>query len=317
MAKADPAAFDRFLVSQGKTKAELARMTGIGRNTIQSVAKGNPCHPGTLDVIAEALGADVDELCGRQKVRSEAELREEFRNRGFIRLNIHLSSRMALNYQLVADRYGLTTDAIIQAGPLCFTLLAELSLKRRREAITRLCDAVPASDEGFEHLPLVKTGIARFETAHELEIASIKSRDLDGRQADPDGENDSAGAFTAFIRDLIGETGIPEEDELGMEAFDSMSHYRLFGEHLQSISGGSRRAEFALDKRYTTIQHIPKDLRRAENETADVTSRRVAWLEDKVPEAVWQEEEARWAALLADFDLDDLLLISTDGGSNA
>lgn len=317
MRKADPTTFRRLLKQRGATIAGLARTTGKGRNTIQSVAKGQPCHPGTLEKLANALGTDVDELCGRRKVRNEAELREESRKIGFHRLAIHLSSRMALNYQLVADRYSLTTDAIIQAAPLCFTLLAEISLKRRREAITRLCNAVPVSDEGFEHLPLVKTGIRQFDQAYDREIDSIKARDLEGRQTDPDGESESEGAFTAYVRDLIAETGIPEEDEIGMEAFESMSRYSLFAEHLRNISGGSRRAEFALDKRHTTIQLIPKDLRWTEGETEDVASRRLAWLEDKVPEAVWREEDARWAALLADFDLDDLLLTSTDGGSNA
>lgn len=316
MAKADPVAFNHLLEKRGMTKAELARKTGIGRNTIQSIAKGNPCHSSNLDEIAEALGTSVDELCGRQKVRSEAELREASRKIGIHRLSIHLSSRMVLNYQLVADRYGLTTDTIIQAAPLCFTLLAELSLRRRREAISRLSDALPSS-AGFEHVPSVKFGLGRLHEAYDEEMYSIKSRDLEGRQADPYGESDSEGAFSAFIRGLVAETGIPEEDELGMEAFETMSDYRLFGDRLDGISGGSRRAQFALDKCHTTIQLIPKDLRWTESETEDVASRRVAWLEDKVPEAVWQEEEAKWAALLADFDLDDLPLTSTDGGSNA
>lgn len=325
MAQVDPASFKRLLEARGTTKAELARKTGIGRNTVQSIAKGRSCHSRNLEKMAQALGASVDELCGRRNLRSEAELREESRRVGIHRLTIHLNSRMDLNYQLVAHRYGLTTDAIVQAAPLCFTILAELSLKRRREAITRLLDHLSASSVGLEHLPLIKTGMGRLDQACDLEMASIIARDLEGRLSDPDGESEAEGPFSVFIKEQIRETGIPETDELGMDTFETTSNYRLFADDLGNISGGSRRAEFALEKRSVTIQQIPKDLRWAAHEPSDVTTRRISWLESKVPELVWQEEEARWQdeqARFAEFlaDIDNILqtpVMTTNGGSNA
>ncbi len=305
MTKIDPDAFDRLLKRRGTTKSALARATGVVRNTIRRIAKGNACHGSTLEKVARELGCSVDELHGIPPMPNEAGRRAELREVGIHRLAIHLSTQMNLNYQLVADRYGVTSDALVQAAPLCFALLAELSLKRRQDAITSLVESMPAFDKGFEHLPLVQAGLWKFDQAYDAEIASVKARDLEGKLADPDGESDSEGVFSAFIRKLMTETGIPEADDLGREAFQSLSNYRLFADHLTNITGGSRRAELALEKRHTTILQVPKELSWSPGEQENAVASRVAWLESKVPEAVWLEEEAKWASLLA--DLDDLM----------
>ena len=225
---------------------------------------------------------------------------------GIHRLTIHLGTRMNLNYQLAASRYGVSQDAIIQAAPLCFSILAELSLKRRRDAVARFGGAT-ADSWGFDHLPLVAQGLFRLEEAARLESASIDACDLDGRLADPDGEVDTEGPFSAFLRDMMEDTGIPDTDAIGNAAYVSPTRYTLFAKSLDNIAGDSWRAEFALTERYATVQQIPSDLRRIATETGEVALRRIAWLEGRVPEAAWKEEEARYATLMAGVDIDDLL----------
>ena len=314
MAKIETVAFEALMKKLGFTKAGLAERCKVARGTIQSAARGEPCNPTTLKKIADALGVSADELSGGAAPKTEKERRELLRKVGIHRVTVHLSTQMNLNYQLAADHYGVSQDVIFQAAPLCFAILAELSLKRRCKAIGNLAGAT-ADAAGFEHLPLVMKGLGRLEEAARLETASINARDLDGRLADPDGESNAEGPFSAFMRAKMEEAGLPGQDCIGMDAFESPSHYALFAESLENIAGNSRRAEFALTQRYATVQQIPKELRWSEAEAEAVSHQRIAWLEGGVPEATWQEEEARREKLMASLGLDDLFA-DIDGGSD-
>ena len=72
MAKIDPDTFLRLMTSRGINKTELANQTGLARGTIQSAAKGEPCHRSTLEKVAKALGVSETELSGGVAPASES-----------------------------------------------------------------------------------------------------------------------------------------------------------------------------------------------------------------------------------------------------
>ena len=51
-----------FLAQKNLMKKDIARLTGLNRNTISSICSGKSCSENTAQKIAAALGVTVDDL---------------------------------------------------------------------------------------------------------------------------------------------------------------------------------------------------------------------------------------------------------------
>ena len=98
--------------------------------------------------------------------------------------------------------------------------------------------------------------------------------------------------FSDFLKQLAKDLGRDNDAINPKEVFFDPDGFlncaSLFEKYRKSLTGGSARADYALSHGYTRIRQIPKELR---GEDGDVTSERVKWLEDKVPDEDWSEYE--------------------------
>ena len=100
--------------------------------------------------------------------------------------------------------------------------------------------------------------------------------------------------FNDFLIEQAKNLG-PDNDAIDPEEFsnygnfDDLPSFNLFESYRKNLTGGSRRADYALTPGHVLISQIPKELR---GEDEDVTSRRVEWLEAQVTDEDWAEYEA-------------------------
>jgi len=280
-----------------------AKPDGIRQNTVEGLAKA-------LDITPEALARSPQ--ADRQDARSVDDRLRSIRMRKIVDI---IEQRKALEYELVAQRYDIPMRALFEVMPLCFTLLAELSLKKRRQ---RLEDLDKAFD-GYamllpKHLPHGHVAYSDFEKATGDEEDSIASNDLFGAKLPEDDWSNAyqygfdpqdSNPFFDFLRELADDL----EDEIveleGVNLPSLLPEYSVCDGDFGRLTSGDQRARFALLRGYAHVADIPQKLR-----GDDASAERTAWLADRVPEDKWVEEEKRnadFSAMLADLGIDDLL----------
>ena len=267
----------------------LAVASGVTKRTIARIESGGggETRGSTVNLLAKALRVKPEVLS--QEPESEAVRGADLRELGLRQVKLPLVGGTIISYDLVETRYGVRMLDIINAAPLLFTLLAEMSLAERRR---RLEEAKMAMEAFPEHL------IPRGRSALDEEEASIAKKDIFGRSIPDWGINESyyeedRNPFSDFLIQLAKELD-PNNDVIDPEKihFDPEGFYSapLFEKFLAVLTDGSSRAHFALARGYVRIGQIPEELW---GEDKDVTSERKKWLESKVPDGDWVEYEDR------------------------
>ena len=303
------------------SQADLATASKVSKKTISRIetgeAKPDGIRQNTVERLAKALDSTPEALArspqaDRQDARSVDDRLRSIRMRKIVDI---IEQGKALEYELVAQRYDIPMRALLEIMPLCFTLLAELSLKKRRQRLEDLAEAF----DGYttllpKHLPHGHVAYSDFEKATGDEEDSIASNDLFGAKMPEDGfssayehgfDPESSNPFYDFLYELADDLD-PEIVELdGVLNSYLLPEYSVCNGDLERLTGGARRADYALLRGYAHVADIPKKLR-----GDDASAERTAWLEDHVPEEKWEEEEkshADFSARLADLGIDDLL----------
>jgi transcriptional regulator with XRE-family HTH domain len=124
--------------------------------------------------LCATLNTDRDELCGDGPLPTTS-VTERAAEKGKLPVAISTFARNALT--LVADRYGLEQDQIIELAPLLFFMAAERSLKDRRDFVREQREAINTVSNLRTHLPFA---IRDIEPALAIEETSIQKRDLFG-----------------------------------------------------------------------------------------------------------------------------------------
>jgi transcriptional regulator with XRE-family HTH domain len=290
------------LERRGLSQNDLADLSGVSAKTISRIKKGGRQNSSTIKRIASALGKSPEALAAAPDETSRREAEVFLRKAGFRRLRSYIDGQTALSFSLVEDRYRVSATALIEAAPLLFTLLAEMSLADRRTRLAAFRAAAQAMlDAAPSHLICPNFQIA---DAIESEEASIDARDLTGTPIDGALRfDDDDNLFVEYLKGLSAAVD-PEAIDY-VDAASGVLSYRILSADLVAITNGDSLAEFALERGFARINAIPAELRRSGQE-----EQRAAWLAAKVPETARLEHEAR----LREIESDLLELSLPDGG---
>lgn len=291
-----PETLRKLRKDSGLSQQGLADRARVDKKTVARIegGKGGEARQGTALDIAKALGVEPKVLAAEPA--SEAMEDRELRRHGYVGAKVHFRGETILAYDLVRDRYGVDMWDVIDAAPLLFTLLAEMSLadrRRRHQAMNAAWatywTAVP------EHL---RASIADHEAGSQVEDELIEKRDLFGRHI-PEmydwwaGNRDHDKAldpFFDFLSELVKDLG-PDNDAIDYEDMMSFAgdlpSARIFETYRELLTGGSPRADYALSHGYVRLGQIPKHLRGEDEGNDQVAVERTEWLESHVPDEDW------------------------------
>lgn len=162
-----------------KRLAEKAR--GVSERTITRLETGEISSPrqGTIDRLARALEAleiDPRMLTGERPIPHE-----QLRRPGVppvSQFNVRVNAAIRNAYELAARRYGVSTTKIAQLAPLLFVIVAEESLKYRREKLAELEFVLDRRDELESELSYLPTP---FSAANPYDLLSAEERSIERR----------------------------------------------------------------------------------------------------------------------------------------
>lgn len=173
--------FDLLLRKNGLTQAALAERAHIGAKTIGRIRRKEPLRTTNVKKIAEALGVTIEELIAppTETLTEKAEKKS-----GLHRLVMDLDGQTINALTLTASYYRVSEKAVLSAAPLMFSILAELSLKKRRDKLAAWEEATLAAVEmapkTHEDFAADGIGYPTFWDLYYTERDSIAARDLSG-----------------------------------------------------------------------------------------------------------------------------------------
>jgi transcriptional regulator with XRE-family HTH domain len=228
---------------KGWTQVELSEATRpkIDVSTISRIERGKPTRVrlNTLRQLAKALDLRPESLC----VAPEAE-------REVMKIHIEAAARNALT--LVARRYGIRRERIVEIAPLLFFIAAEECLQERQKRVTEMRsaeDALTGLSYSISHLPPYCPSDGG---ALESEEQSIEARDLFGQNVIEDGffapdYEGKRNPFVTFLRDSLARvSSSPEAAKSVRWAPGLWPSYEICTEEAGSIVGGDSKAARAI-----------------------------------------------------------------------
>lgn len=242
---------------KGWTQEELSEATKpqIVVSTISRIERGKPTRvrANTLKALAKALDVGPESLC----VAPEAE-------REVMKIRIETAARNAL--ALVARRYGIRREGIVQIAPLLFFIAAEQCLQeyQRRIAEVRAAqDTLADLYHGISLKPLLPLDSSAAESAER----SIEARDLFGQKIIEDGFVDGFtpdyegkhNPFVTFLRDSLARVSSSPEAAKSVRWNPVLwPSYEICIEEAGSIVGGDARAARAIVCGAAALHDMPK-----------------------------------------------------------
>jgi transcriptional regulator with XRE-family HTH domain len=238
------------------TQVELSEATKNDVSTISRIERGKPTRVRvrTLKVLAKALDVAPENLCRTREVE-----------RSVMDLGITNWARNA--FILVAVRYGITEENIVEVAPLLFFIAAEQCLQERRKRIAELrasADALIRLKSGIPHLPL---NMSIQEDAASREEESITARDLFGNEVvgkvGLDGyEHAKQNPFVMFLRDNLAKASnslaLAESLEWDPKGWPD---YNICIDEAAAIVGNDPGAMKAIWDGYVALHEMPEDKR--------------------------------------------------------
>ena len=201
----DPDALRRARKEMRWTREQLSEKSKVSPRTIARLEERGKAHSSRRHVIerlCSALDLDAEELSGRRPLTRRKPEPED------VRLGFRVSASARNAYTLVARHYGLDEGDLAEVAPLLFALLAEASLRRRRERLERLTQALETFEDEIRlsHLvgmPFVDGDYPRDALWQEEE--SLIKEDIFGRKIKDDVFKDRVpkDPFMMFLNDMI------------------------------------------------------------------------------------------------------------------
>ena len=300
-----PETLRKLRTEKGLSQQGLADRAGIDKKTVARIegGRGGETRGATVMDIAKVLGVTPQVLA--EGLESEAMRDEDLRKHGYRKANLHFRDETILAYDLVRDRYGVDMWEIIDAAPLLFTLLAEMSLADRRRRLEEMAVAWAAYEPTVpEHLRYDAGG--RDSEGFMAEEDSIEKRDLFARRIVEEDElglranesyyEDDRNPFSDFLITLTKQLG-HDNDAIDCEHMyllgGGLCGWRLFQTYQKRLTGGSSRADYALSRGYVRLAQIPRHLRGEDEDDEHVAEERAKWLEAHIPDDDWAAVQSR------------------------
>ena len=164
----------------------------------------------------------------------------------------------------MARQYGVSVAKIAQLAPLLFVIIAEASLKHRREKLDEFkaaCDRIVELGSALPHFPAsCFYGRDDHEQSIRAEEASIDSRDLfgvDGFYRDDVYDEASCNPFFAYLKALTA-----SRDDINIGSLGPTStEYRVCRSKATELAGGDQNVAGWLLNGEVPIHRIPRDLK--------------------------------------------------------
>ena len=287
------------------SQQELADKAGISRRQVARIESSEepvPVKPKTLRGLSAALKVKPEEL-SRERPNADVPMPET----ESARVGIKVDPQTRLAYDLVQRRYRASPKDVIHLGPLLFVLLAEGCLAWRREKLREVDQAVKALTEassGASQLYFASY-VTDIEFGTGSEEVSIKQADLlgDVHRADDStwqfNEDDLYGVtpFADYLRKLSDDLELPgavrfDVPEVVLTEPWGAEPYVVCGDELERMTGGSRKARWALSYGDVRLSEIPAELL-----PDKATERRVEWLESRLRDDLKAELERQQEAI--------------------
>jgi transcriptional regulator with XRE-family HTH domain len=245
---------------KGWTQVELSEATKpkIDISTISRIERGKPTRVrgNTLNALAKALDVHPESLCPT----AEAE-------RDVIKLRIESAARNALT--LVARRYRISREHIVEIAPLLFFIAAEQCLQERHKRIEQLRDTAYDLIALYDKIPHLPKEWPVDEGAVSSEEQSIKARDLFGEKvlenahqfmSDLGEDYDEAeqNPFVSFLREALAKASKSSETVESVQWTPGLwPRYEICTEEAASLVGNDPAAAHAIVRGVAALHEMP------------------------------------------------------------
>lgn len=275
-------------LSQGDLERKAAEnKTPVSLSTIKRLEdKKRARHtvmPRVLKALAAALNVDEGELTGN-KVSPRS---KDTRHLGsFVPVKDKIDRQTDLSFQAVEAIYGISRSAQIAMAPLFSALLAESSLKWRKDRLVEIGTIAGRLDNLRGDNLLLNGAFSRTWEAEKLEQWSIEAKDVLGHRAierlDEDFPEDVFGLehnhdgghergwackspFKRFLQDLASRFDSSPIEIDGANSADEympdgLTEYRIGEALIDEICANSRWARIAIEFGHAAIKDIPSEL---------------------------------------------------------
>lgn len=285
---------------KGWSLKDLADRAKVDKKTIHMLERGK--RPGaqqeTINRLCRELGVSEAVLTGLTP-RPRPEASDPINPKSQFNTRIDTAARNAVS--LVALRYGVTASQIVELAPFLFFWAAERSLKRRKERLNAVEQAlwqVEEMRERFPHLP--NTGFCHDIESLHYEERSIEKRDLFAaivdeapiHQSDPNYDEASSNPFAAFLKEVA--TEVEDAAFEGMYATGSPA-YTVCREDAAVLVDADEQAVEAIMTGAASVQEMFKELK------GGTAGERAAWAKERLAES--RRDIDRWLGEIS-LDLD-------------
>lgn len=272
------------LTQQGLADLTVANHMPVGVATIKRICspKGAPVkqRANTITSIAKALKVKPEALTANEVPA----LDKAYPLNAYVTMKAQVTRNVDLSFQSVEAIYGIPRSAQVAMAPLFAALIAETSLRWRKErlaAVGSICDQL---DKLRGENPLLNGAFSRAWEAEKVEQESIELKDVLGHHAleelrelfelssngfgsmmDHDVPNllpeEWESPFCAFLKEYargFAETQI--EISPGNRMLDGTLDYRVGKQLIEEICGESKWVRRAIEGGYISVNEIPNEL---------------------------------------------------------
>jgi hypothetical protein len=239
---------------------------------------------GTLEVLSLVLKVNKEVLTGDEPLLLEKSLSDP--------ISIKISPQLALTYDLIERKYGISLEEAFELAPLLLTVSANKSLEQLRTSINN-------NEKNFGEYNSPHDSYNDTDFLHMLDIAAnqndVFAKSIDWIGAE-EGITDIANPFASFLIEMCEQdTSVfisKEQDNIyfpdasfGYIAGTGIPSFSVCKDELDKITLGSNGAYNALASGVVRIKDIPEELWAPRN-----AGKRIEWLEEKYSLATSDED---------------------------
>lgn len=256
------------------------------------------------EALARALGVKIEDLS--QPPPKSEDQEASLRKAGYRQLRAMLDAETALAYNMVTHVYGIPIRSQVEMAPLFTALLAEASLKWRRERVVQIEEAAERlMDLGHGHFSFANAAYRSLDGAI-AERESIEKRDLFGEHIGEEAfefgyDSSKNNPFADFLEHLASKieakTVSFHDRSYGWKTSEGLPNYQIGADIISRLTGDDFDAEYAILRGHVRLKDIPAELLNDEKR-AD----RVAWMIARIPKDELEKRKSELAKVSAFFE---------------